>query len=79
MRVLKWTMSLAVLAVWITPAVAQQSIQTAFNYNLADETVAPADESAKEPAAKSNCGCNQEPACGCEEASCGCEAELRLR
>ena len=30
-------------------------------------------EPAKEPAAKSNCGCNQEPACGCEEASCGCE------
>ena len=34
-------MSLAVLAICAAPAVAQQSIQTAFNYNLADEAAAP--------------------------------------
>jgi hypothetical protein len=67
-------MSLAVLAACVAPAAAQQSIQTAFNYNLADEA-APAEESA-EPAAddsaSSGCGC-EEASCGCEEASCGCE------
>ncbi len=40
MRILKWTMSLAVLAVCVAPAAAQQSIQTAFNYNLADDAAA---------------------------------------
>jgi hypothetical protein len=68
-------MSLAVLAACVAPAAAQQSIQTAFNYNLADEAAAPA-EAPKEdaPAADSSSGCGcEEPACGCEEASCGCE------
>jgi len=64
-------MSLAVLAFCVAPAAAQQSIQTAFNYNLADEAPA-AMAPAEEPAVTSSCGC-EEPACGCEEASCGCE------
>jgi hypothetical protein len=76
-RVLKWTTSLAILAICAAPAVAQQSIQTAFNYNLAEDAAA---ESSEEPAAEaeasdssSSCGCAEEAGCGCEESSCGCE------
>jgi hypothetical protein len=64
-------MSLAVLAVCVAPAAAQQSIQTAFNYNLADDAAAPAEEPAAD--ASAGCGC-EESSCGCEDASCGCEA-----
>lgn len=70
MRILKWTMSVAVLAVCVAPAAAQQSIQTAFNYNLADDAAAaPATEDA---ATSAGCGC-EEASCGCEDASCCCE------
>jgi hypothetical protein len=76
-RILKWTMSLAVLAIWVAPAAAQQSIQTAFNYNLADEAAAPAAAPAEEPAAddaaSAGCGCEEEASCGCEP-SCGCSS-----
>src|SRR3990172_12327095 len=78
-RILKWTMGMAVMAVCVVPAMAQQSIQTAFNYNLADEEVA-----AEEPAAEASssgcaceepaCGCEEEAGCGCEEPSCGCDS-----
>jgi hypothetical protein len=71
-RILKWKLSLAVLAICAAPAVAQQSIQTAFNYNLADEEEAAAEEPAAESSDAPACGC-EEPACGCEEASCCCE------
>src|SRR3990172_3846128 len=71
-RILKWTMGMAVMAVCVVPAMAQQSIQTAFNYNLADEEVA-----AEEPAAEassSGCAC-EEPSCGCDSGCCdnGCD------
>jgi hypothetical protein len=66
--VVRWTIGLAVLAWCAVPAMAQSSIQTAFNYNLEEEAVA-ADDSADTSA---SCGCADEPACGCE-ASCGCE------
>jgi Putative beta-barrel porin-2, OmpL-like. bbp2 len=67
----KWTIAIGVLAFCACPAMAQESIQTAFNYNLADDAMAP-DASAPAAAAPA-CGC-EEPACGCEEASCGCDS-----
>jgi len=68
---------LAILAICAAPAVAQQSIQTAFNYNLADDAAAaPAEEPAAEAEvsdSSSDCGCAEEAGCGCEEANCCCE------
>lgn len=69
-------MSLAVLAACVVPAAAQQSIQTAFNYNLADEAASAAEpaqeQAAADDSASSGCGCDQSASCGCEEPSCGC-------
>jgi hypothetical protein len=64
----KWTIGMAVLAICAYPATAQESIQTAFNYNLADCAC-------EEPSCdvgQSSCCC-EEPACCCEEPSCGCD------
>jgi hypothetical protein len=69
-------MSMAILAICAAPAVAQQSIQTAFNYNLADDAAAadePAAEAEASDSSSGDCGCAGEASCGCEEASCGCE------
>ncbi len=68
--IVRWTVSLAILAWCAVPAAAQSSIQTAFNYNLAEEEAAakPAEEASEKPA----CGC-AEPSCEAE-ASCGCES-----
>ena len=83
MSVAKWTIGVALVAICAAPAVAQQSIQTAFNYNLADDTsAAPAAPAAPADSdSKASCGCDkaadtscaaEAPSCGCSEASCGC-------
>jgi hypothetical protein len=62
------------MAFCAAPAMAQSSIQTAFNYNLdeAAAPAAPADDAAATTSSGNGCGCAEEPACGCEQ-SCGCE------
>ncbi|MCI0492364.1 MAG: porin, partial [Planctomycetes bacterium] len=76
MNAVRWILGLAVLAYYAAPAMAQQSSTlAAFNYNLEEEQAADApaaDAPAAEEQADSsseNCG---DPACGCEDASCGC-------
>lgn len=51
MSVVKWTVGLAMLAYYASPAAAQSSIQTAFNYNWQDE---PAAAAPVEPAAEAD-------------------------
>lgn len=75
MNIFQWTVGAALLALSAAPAMAQQSMLTAFNYNLADGAAgatAPSEEP-KADAPKSGCGCENSASCGCEEASCGCE------
>jgi len=80
--VAKWTIGVALVAICAAPAVAQQSIQTAFNYNLADDTsAAPAAPAGPAAESKSSCGCDKaaEASCGAEascasEPSCGCSS-----
>ena len=80
MSVVRWTIGLAIMAYCAAPAMAQSSIQTAFNYNLQDEA-GPA--GTRRPAAHGGAPSGRGvdhvtvPAsslrrCGCE-ASCGCE------
>ena len=74
---------MALLAICATPAWAQQSIQTAFNYNLADDTsaapaapAAPEKKDADSGDNKPSCGSEtSSPSCGCEAPSCGCSSE----
>jgi hypothetical protein len=69
--VVRWNMGLAILAIWAAPAMAQSSIQTAFNYNLDDAPAAAAPAEEKSADASTGC-CEQANGC-CSEASCGCE------
>src|SRR5450432_772810 len=62
--VAKWTIGMALVAICAAPAVAQQSIQTAFNYNLADDAAAPAAPETKADD-KGSCDCAK-----ATEASC---------
>jgi hypothetical protein len=75
--VVRWTIGLAVVAFCAGPAMAQSSIQTAFNYNL-DEAAAPVapvaptdDMAATSGGSADGCGCADEASCCCEP-SCGC-------
>jgi hypothetical protein len=70
--IMRWTVGLALVAWCAVPAVAQTSMQAAFNYNLAEEETAA--KPAEEPAAEAHSsGCADEPSCEAE-ASCGCES-----
>jgi hypothetical protein len=75
----KWTIGLALVAICAPPALAQQSIQTAFNYNLADEGAAPAAPAAPEKKAddsgSSDCSKAADASCGAEAPSCGCSSQ----
>ncbi len=83
--VVRWSIGVALLAYRAVPAMAQSSIQTAFNYDFQEEAAAPpapgapAHEPTAEPApaaeASAPCDCASESSssCGCE-ASCGCES-----
>ena len=84
MSVVRWTIGLAILAYCAAPAMAQSSIQTAFNYNLQDEAAAPpapgapmgdaaperstSSDMAYTDSAASDCGCATD--CGCGD-GCG--------
>jgi Putative beta-barrel porin-2, OmpL-like. bbp2 len=69
--VVRWTIGLAIMAMCAGQAMAQSSIQTAFNYNL-DEApaAAPAED---EEAADTSTGCCESSSDGCCEPSCGCD------
>lgn len=75
-RVVRWTIGMAVLAWCAAPAMAQQtSIQTAFNYNLEDEEAVetPAEEVQAEPTTEPSAayeGCAADAYCGCESSCC---------
>ena len=79
MSIAKWTIGLALVAICAAPALAQQSIQTAFNYNLADDAAAPAAPAAPEKKADDSgsggCAKAAEASCGAEAPSCGCSSE----
>jgi hypothetical protein len=82
--VVRWSIGLAILAYYAVPAMAQSSIQTAFNYDFQEEAASPpapgaaAHEPVAEPApaaqasAPCDCASDSTSSCGCE-ASCGCE------
>src|SRR5690606_18259089 len=57
-KVVRWTMGVAMIALGASPALSQSAVPNAFNYNLVSHDCS-------EPA----CGC-EEPSCGCED-GCG--------
>ena len=75
MSVVRWTLGVAVMALFAVPAMAQSSIQTAFNYNLDDTAIADpaAPDYAAEGCADAGAGyACAEPTCGCESGYCSC-------
>ena len=86
MSVVRWTIGLAVMAICAAQAMAQSSIQTAFNYNLDDApaAAAPAEEKKSDEGSTGCCesssdSCCSEASCGCENGccnSCGCGAAI---
>lgn len=79
MSIMRWTVGLAIVAWCAVPAVAQTSVQAAFNYNLSEEEAAAKPAEAPATEAQSS-GCTEEPSydagasCGCESGCCssGC-------